>query len=131
MRFASWRDAPESEWPWPNFSPKEIASKGDGSLLVVPEALDTLTAARDALGQPFRILSAYRDPIHNARVGGAPLSRHKFGDAFDIALSGHDRDALKEACRDAGFRGFGHYATFLHVDLGSRREWGKWNSSAT
>ena len=67
-----------------------------------------------------------RDPVHNARVGGAPLSRHKLGDAFDVALAGHDREALRAAARAAGFRGFGHYRTFLHVDLGPRREWGKW-----
>jgi uncharacterized protein YcbK (DUF882 family) len=97
----------------------------------VPDALDTLTAAREIVGRPFRILSAYRDPIHNAKVGGAPLSRHKYGDAFDIALTGHDRDELLEACKTAGFRGFGFYNTFLHVDLGSRRSWGKWKHSVT
>lgn len=117
---------PPGVWRWRFFKPAELASKGNGAVLIVPEALDTLSAAREALDQSFRILSAYRDPLHNARVGGAPMSRHKFGDAFDIALAGHDREALREACRAAGFRGFGHYATFLHVDIWNRREWGKW-----
>jgi uncharacterized protein YcbK (DUF882 family) len=128
VKFAHWSEVPDEIWTWANFTAKEIASKGDGSVVIVPDALDALSLARETDGEPFRILSAYRDPIHNAKVGGAPLSRHKFGDAFDIALSGHDRDALREACRLAGFRGFGLYKTFLHVDLGPRREWGKWTS---
>jgi uncharacterized protein YcbK (DUF882 family) len=118
-----------TDWRWEMFAREEVQCRcGCGKCEVVPEAMDTLTAARETEGTPFRILSAYRDPIHNAKVGGAPLSRHKFGDAFDIALSGHDRDQLREACRAAGFRGFGLYKTFLHVDLGPRREWGKWTS---
>ncbi|MDO9500612.1 D-Ala-D-Ala carboxypeptidase family metallohydrolase [Falsiroseomonas sp.] len=126
--FAHWRAVPASLWPWPDFSPAEIASRGDGSLLLVPEALDRLQAARTRIGRPFVIHSAYRDPVHNARVGGAPLSRHKTGDAFDIALAGHDRAALLAACRAAGFRGFGFYSRFLHVDLGPERNWGLWTS---
>lgn len=114
-------------WRWPHFTPKEMASKGDGSLVLSEDAMDALEAARTALGEPFIILSAYRDPIHNARVGGAPMSRHKAGDAFDIALRNHRRGELRDACMSAGFRGFGLYQTFLHVDLGPKRTWGRWN----
>lgn len=128
MLYADWREVPARLWRWPDFSPREIASRGDGSLLVVPQALDRLQAARSRVGQPFLITSAYRDPVHNARVGGAPLSRHKAGDAFDIALAGHDRAALLAACRAAGFTGFGFYSSFLHVDLGPERSWGQWKS---
>ncbi len=128
LAFTSAAAVPADVWAWPDFTPAEIASRGNGSVLIVPDALDALETARQAEGNPFRVLSAYRDPIHNAKVGGAPLSRHKFGDAFDIALAGHDRDALRAACREAGFTGFGLYKTFLHVDLGPRREWGKWTS---
>jgi uncharacterized protein YcbK (DUF882 family) len=70
-----------------------------------------------------QILSGHRCPIHNARVGGAPLSRHKIHIAFDINLAGHDLAGLLAACRQAGFTGFGYYQTFLHVDHGRPRRW--------
>jgi uncharacterized protein YcbK (DUF882 family) len=113
-------------WRWPHFTPSEMASKGDGSLILSEEAMDALEEARIVLNEPFRILSAYRDPLHNARVGGAPLSRHKAGDAFDISLEGHRKDELREACQAAGFRGFGLYKVFLHIDMGPKRSWGSW-----
>ncbi len=114
---------PAPLWRWPNFKPAELASRGDGSLVLIEEALDALQALRDLLGRPLVVNSAYRDPIYNARIGGAPLSRHKMGDAFDLALSGHDRHTLRQAAAEIGFTGFGHYQTFLHVDLGRRRDW--------
>lgn len=126
LAFRRCADIPAGLWRWIDFRAPEIASKGDGSILVVPAALDALQAARTAVARPFRILSAYRDPIHNALVGGAPMSEHKAGVAFDIATAGHDRGELLAACRSAGFRGFGFYATFLHADMGRRREWGSW-----
>jgi len=87
--------------------------------------MDRLQAARDEVGRPFQILSAHRCAWHNARVGGAPLSQH-LKLAVDIRASGHNRQALFKACRDAGFTGFGFYSTFLHIDLGRRRQW--WSS---
>jgi uncharacterized protein YcbK (DUF882 family) len=114
-------------WDWqPYFSPAEIACKGTNSLLVNPEALDTLLRARLLADKPFHILSAYRSPVHNAFIGGAPLSAHKNGSAFDINLRGHNRDKLLEQCRDAGFGSFGKYRTFLHVDTRKGRNWGSW-----
>ena len=87
-----------------------------------------LARARAAAARPFAILSAYRSPLHNARVGGAAKSAHKDGIAFDIALRGHDPEGLTAACRAAGFGSFGRYPTFLHVDLRKGRSWGSWNS---
>lgn len=109
---------------WPDFHPSEIASKGNGSLLINEHALDILQSARNICGRPFYINSAYRDPIHNAQVGGAPRSAHKEGIAFDISLRGHNKDQLIAACGRAGFTGFGvNYNTFLHVDTGRARRW--------
>lgn len=117
---------PNDLWRWENFTPREIASKGDGSLFIVPRALDALQRAREAVGEPFRILSAFRDPAHNKAVGGASASFHMFGLAFDIALAGHDLERLGMALENAGFTGFGLYERqgFLHADLGPRRRWG-------
>ena len=116
MLFEHWTQVPANVWMWKHFTPQEIASKGDGSVLIVPQALDLLEELRLAMGAPLVILSAYRDPLHNARVGGAPLSQHKFGKAFDIRLAGHDRDTLINTARACGFTGFGSYKTFVHVD---------------
>lgn len=124
VHFAHWSEVPAGIWRWPDFSPREIASRGDGSILIVPAALDRLQWARSELARPMLITSAYRDPVHNARVGGAPLSRHKAGDAFDISLRGHTRAQLLAVCEVAGFTGFGFYSTFLHVDCGPARRWG-------
>ncbi|MHA1539115.1 MAG: YcbK family protein [Alphaproteobacteria bacterium] len=124
--FSHIRNKRRKEWRWPHFSPEELASKGNRSLRINTEALDRLEYARNLVGKPFLIYSAYRDPIYNAKVGGAPLSRHKMGDAFDIALHGHDQKRLLICCQRAGFRGFGFYKTFLHIDLGRRRCWGSW-----
>ena len=87
-----------------------------------PAFMDALQRARDRVGQPFRILSAHRCALHNARVGGAPRSQH-LRLAVDIALAGHDRHGLHAALREAGFTGFGFYTTFIHADLGRPRTW--------
>lgn len=111
-------------WRWQDFKPQELASRGDGSLFVNEEALDALQTARILAGKPFYINSAYRDPIYNARIGGAPLSRHKFGDAFDISLRNHDKQTLIRICKEAGFKGLGvNYSSFLHVDTWRARQW--------
>ncbi len=127
MLYAHHSDVPQDVWRWPNFTPAEIASNGDGSVLINADAMDKLQLLRDLIGRPLIINSAYRDPIYNAKVGGAPLSMHKQGRAFDIALRGHDRRQLARAAQAAGFTGFGYYNTFLHVDTGRKRSWGTWS----
>ena len=112
-----------SEWVWPNFKPVELASRGDGSLILSRQAIDRLQWVRSRADRPMKINSAYRDPIYNALIGGAPLSRHKFGDAFDVAIGVYDRHALLQLMRAGGFTGFGFYQTFLHVDCGKKRQW--------
>ena len=115
------------DWIWkPYFKPSEIACKGSDSLLIDPRALDVLVRARILADKPFRILSAYRSPIHNAKIGGAPKSVHKLGMAFDISLRGHDREDLLAQCKQSGFTSYGKYKTFLHVDIRKGRFWGKW-----
>jgi len=107
---------------WPNFSPSELSCKYNGEYYHWPEFLDRLQAARTAVGKPFKINSAHRSIYHNWRVGGAPASQH-LRLAVDINLEGHDKDILRMALREAGFKGFGYYNTFIHVDLGRSRFW--------
>ena len=109
-------------WPWSDFSPAEMGCRHCGQTYHWPEFMNRLQAARNAVGRPFRILSAHRCALHNARVGGAPLSQH-LRLAVDIGLAGHDRRQLLGALETAGFRGFGFYQTFIHADLGRARRW--------
>jgi len=107
---------------WPNFTIYELACRHCQELYIWPEFLDRLQQARIDVSKPFHILSAHRCSLHNARIGGAPLSQH-LRLAVDISLTGHNRRHLLQACRRAGFSGFGYYQTFLHIDLGRNRHW--------
>jgi hypothetical protein len=126
-RYAHFKDFPSAEWRWPSFSPREIACKGTGELLVDDQALDKLQALRSALGKPLVLTSAYRSRSHNTRVGGAKNSRHMHGDAFDVMMTNHDPHEFEAAARAAGFTGFGFYqkSGFMHIDTGPERSWGK------
>lgn len=125
MLYTHVRDIPAGAWRWRNFAPDEpnLACPCCGEFFLEEPAMDRLQRARDLVGRPFRINSGHRCPIHNARVRGAPLSRHKVAIAFDINLAGHDPRQLYEACREAGFSTFGFYGTFLHTDTRPGRRW--------
>lgn len=124
--YQSWRDVPKDKWRWKNFSPREMACKGTGSLLLDEVAMDKLQQLRDALGVPLIVVSAYRSPEHNRAVGGAKNSYHMKGVAFDIQMANHDPMLFEVAAREIGFRGFGYYPKqgFMHIDLGPARKWG-------
>lgn len=124
MLFTHYSEIRSRLWRWPDFAPREpnLACPCCGAFFLDEAAMDRLQAARTAAGRAFRINSGHRCPIHNARVGGAPMSRHK-RIAFDISLAGHDPVDLLEACRTAGFTAFGFYRTFLHVDTRPGRRW--------
>jgi len=132
LNYAHWKMVPRtwSAWPWKYFTPREMACKGTGKLVVVLGFLDRLDLVRSRFGRPIRLLSGYRSPYHNARVGGAPMSRHLAGDAGDLATVGLDKEVIERLAREEGFTGFGYYRTFLHIDLGRKRSWGreKWNA---
>lgn len=123
--YTDWREVPTREWPWPNFSPEEIACKGSGALLADFDALCRLQGLRYLLGKPVHLNSAYRSEAHNKAVGGSPKSQHLLGRAFDIALPHHGftRDELTAAARAIGFTGIGQYRSFVHVDTGPPRTW--------
>ena len=124
--FADWRNVPETLWRWPNFSPEEIACRGDGTIRINEAALDKLQALREKLGVPLIVHSAYRSPNYNRKVGGAEHSMHLQGAAFDISMTNHDPDAFEAAARAVGFTGFGFYPrqNFMHIDIGRARQWG-------
>ncbi len=126
MYFKDYRQIPQTIWRWYSFSPLDIASHGDGSIIIISHALDKLQNLYNMMDYKLSIHSAYRDPLYNAKIGGAPLSRHKYGDAFDIGLGKFDKHKLYQICQQLGFTGFGFYNNFLHIDCGKARHWGSW-----
>jgi len=69
---------------------------------------------------PVVILSAYRDSVHNARIGGATRSQHLLGKAIDM-----DRRKMarvdEATARAAGFNGIGMLSranpVVIHMDV--------------
>lgn len=117
----------------PYFSPKELASKGDGSLLFSKEALVALNKLREKFGKPLIVNSAYRDEAHNRKVGGGKNSQHKLGTAVDIHIDSQEMGQVLEGlAKSVGFKGIGRYKTFIHVDARETiARWGSWDASAT
>jgi len=116
MFYNHYSEVNTEDWPWENFTPKEIACKGTGKLLVDERSLNMLQELRIKVGKPFFVNSAYRSPEHNRAVGGATSSFHMRGMAFDINMSNHDRSEFVRLAREVGFRGIGYYPSFQHVD---------------
>ena len=112
----------KDEWPWSNFSPAELACRHCGKHYYWPEYMDALQTLRERAGRPIRLLSGHRCALHNASVGGAPLSQH-LRLATDLDLREHDRKQLAIMARECGFTGLGYYQNFLHIDMGGKRHW--------
>jgi hypothetical protein len=91
-------------------------SKGSGVNMKI-STLKMVDTARDYAGIPFRVNSGYRTDSHNKKVGGVSDSSHKLGNAVDIhAPTRAIQKKIIDACFKAGFRRFGIYGTFVHVD---------------
>ena len=111
----------------------------DGTCWVHRDLLQALEALRGHVGRPLPVISGYRDPAHNRRVGGASRSQHTFGAAPELdrlaAIPGRiDRRAkriagraadipsnyirVKEARKLGLFAGLGHRGVWVtHVDV--------------
>ncbi len=114
-----------------NFSLSEFKCK-DGT--EVPQELmdNVLTLAqnlqvlRDEVGKPIRVISGYRSPKYNRRIGGAKRSQHMVAKAADIKISGMAPEEvkaiivrlIKEGKMLSG--GIGLYKTFTHYDIRGR-----------
>jgi len=90
-----------------------------------PAVLIKLQAIRNEVRRPIYILSGYRCPSYNARIGGARNSYHMRGQAADFVIYGYSVDQLRQLALKHGFTGIGRYyrGGFLHADTGPRREW--------
>lgn len=69
--------------------PKYVAMKE--SLLVLLEGLLAAVNERGYPAQTFGVISGYRTPWYNRKIGNVPNSRHVYGDAMDLYID-VDRD---------------------------------------
>lgn len=113
-------------WRSRYFRPSELASRGNNRVWISKAMIAGLDRVRGEIDRPIRILSGYRDPAWNRRIGGVRRSRHIVGDAVDIDLNGFSiwaRYALVWHLIDHGFTSFGTYGdrpTLLHADRRAR-----------
>ncbi len=78
-----------------NFSFSEINSGTfTWAIFTIAQHLQNIRAAIGNQSMPVN--SGYRNPIHNAAIGGAPESRHIYGDAADIGLQDWNGDGTTD-----------------------------------
>lgn len=94
----------------------EFATRNTGEIRVRRELVAALERLRDHIGKPLSLISAYRDPAHNAKVGGAKRSRHLYGEAADITSA--YRLKPHQVAQLGVFSGIGHRAGWVvHLDV--------------
>lgn len=111
-----------------NFSYREFASKCGRAtppqvLPNIEELAKNLQVLRDEIGKPIRVLSGYRSPEHNQRIGGSTNSYHMKGMAADIVVPGMapaeimsviERLVSEGKMKQGGMKA---YVGFLHYDI--------------
>ena len=79
---------------------------------------------RDFIRTPIQIVSGYRTPDYNTKMGGSPKSQHMLGKAADIKIKGYVPREVGIIAGKLGFRGIGVYiyngCEFTHVDVRER-----------
>ena len=112
-----------------NFNREEFSCKcGCGYDNISPELIGVLQELRDWFDSPIHINSGCRCCTHNKSVGGVPSSRHTWGTAADIVVSGLTPQEVYEYL-DSKYPqslGLGLYETFVHIDV--RKDPARWNS---
>lgn len=85
------------------------------------ELVLALEILRAGVGFPIHILSAYRDPAHNKKVGGAARSQHLYGKAVDLNRPRMVRNITEVEARAAGFNAVGMMSRsnpdVIHMDV--------------
>lgn len=93
--------------------------KGNRAILLA-ETFEVLRHACN--GKSIKILSAFRTPAHNKKIGGAQHSQHLQGRALDmVPPDGYTVDdfytTIKKLSEFTPIRGIGLYKTFVHMDI--------------
>ena len=99
---------------------------------LVPNVMElaiNLQVIRDEIGEGITILSGYRSPAWNKKVGGKPGSYHMKAMAADLSVKGLTPKKLhtvilklikEQKIKDGGL---GLYPGFVHYDIGPSRRW--------
>ncbi len=101
---------------------------------LTPDTREKLNELNRKIGGTFAIVSAYRAPAYNEKIGGASKSLHMSGKAIDISWPSQDQASkilFIQTAREIGFGGIGIYPNFIHIDTGNIRAWGANGKSAT
>lgn len=96
-----------------------------------PKVKAQLMRVQKEFGRQLILVSAvrpkfYNDELRARGVGAAKNSLHIAKIAVDVKWSGFNNATKEEFIRIAlrnGFTGIGRYSSFVHVDIGPRREW--------
>lgn len=99
-----------------NFKAKELSCKHCGAEGVQSRALSMLQELRDLYGKPMVVNSAYRCSKHPEEAKKEKPGQHNAGTAFDIKCTPAEMVELIALAHKVGFKGFGMYKTFLHID---------------
>lgn len=101
-----------------NFKLYEFECKdGNHEVKLNPVLLALIQCLRTRVQKPIIILSAYRTPEYNKKVGGAPKSQHMLGNAVDIRIYGMTPTEVAKEAEKVGFTGIGIYNDFTHLDV--------------
>lgn len=96
----------------------------------VQKLADNLQIIRDEANSPIHIISGYRHPNYNFKIGGAKYSQHLTASAADIVAKNMRPWKLRKLIRKlikAGKihnGGLGAYSNFTHYDI--RNEIARW-----
>jgi len=107
----------------PNFYLYEFVCSCCGVVKIDEKAITYIQAVRDYYQLPVIIISGYRCPNHDKKIGGK--GNHPKGIALDWTIKGKEPEELLETAELCGFTGLGLYKGrhFVHTDTGRKRRW--------
>ena len=112
------------------FKCKDGSSVPDEYIENVKLLAKNLQVLRDKIDRPITVISGYRSPEYNKKIGGAKRSQHMVAKAADIIVNGMSSTEVKDIivslikCGEMHPGGIGLYQTFTHYDVrGANRRW--------
>lgn len=127
--------------PTPHLTWAELACKDgtaypnefikDGRVFALARMFEQI---RNLYDKPIRVLSAYRTPAYNVKIGGARNSQHCLGRALDlsppkgVSIEKFYQNIQNHAV-EFGIHGIGKYKTFVHVDIRPIKHIAYWSGS--
>lgn len=95
-----------------------------------------IDAIASEFGKPFTVVSGYRDPEHNKKVGGTSKSQHLSHNAVDISIPNASKEDTLRFVSIASKNGIGgigvYHAGSIHIDVRAGKvAWGPDHSSGS